>query len=359
MADRDDISSANDDAEWEALGRHLAGEGVPGDQARAERLMGGEEGVARLASALSAAGVSPAVAPSTQEVEAALASVLSRRHAGQVTGVPSARTPVVSLAEHRSRWRGAGVRAAAAILVVAAGSLVWRAVSDRTPAATAVAAQGKYSTPASRLDSIRLADGTSVILGPGSTLTVSDDFGGRSREVTLQGEGRFTVAHDTARPFVVNTPTASFRDVGTVFAIHSGSVDGARVAVTEGAVAVLARASSDSALLHAGDRASVEPGGAIAVERGVVTTEDVAWTTGLLVLREVSAAEAVVDLKRWYGMDVRLDPSLGNHRVNATFERGAQPRDVARVLAALLGGGVREEAGMFHIVAPGGTQPPR
>ena len=294
----------------------------------------------------------PVIAPPTSAgVDAALLAVLARRDA------PAGVSPVVSLDMYRSAWRGARFRAAAAVLVVAGAGLLWRLASqDRAPGGEAP--PSRYATAAGVLDSVRLSDGSKVLLGPGSTLTVATGFGDRTRDVTLTGDARFEVVHDDARPFVVRTAAASFRDVGTVFVVH-GTPVGARVAVTEGAVAMVAAGATDSVLLRAGDRASVVAGGSVSVERAAASAEDLAWTSGRLVLRDVAVAQAVADLRRWYGMELRVDSALAGHRVSATFERGAPPADVARVVAALLGGGVREEGGTFRIVAPPGGVPAR
>ncbi len=289
--------------------------------------------------------------PSSLEVEAALAAVLARR------GGEAAPVKVVALDAYRSRWRGSGMRAAAAVLVVAGAGLLWRATQRNV--VDDPAAPSRFATAPGALDSIQLGDGTRVLLGPGSALTVAEGFGSATREVTLTGDARFDVVHDDARPFVVHTAAAAFRDVGTVFVVQGAASGDARVAVTEGAVAVMARGATDSVVLRAGDRASVAAGGAMSVERSVSTADDVAWTTGRLVLRDVAVAQLVSDVRRWYNMDLRVDSALVSHRVNATFERGAVPGDVARVVAALLGGGVEEVGGTFRIVAPPGAPPPR
>lgn len=51
----------------------------------------------------------------------------------------------------------------------------------------------------------RLPDGSTVVLNPGTTVSVAKGFGRDNREITLDGEALFNVAGMAGRPFVVHT----------------------------------------------------------------------------------------------------------------------------------------------------------
>ena len=120
---RDDTSSD----EWDARARFLAGEGTPDERREMQRALDVSPAHASLLHALDDALQAPDVAPpATSDVEAALASVRARASETR-SGVGSRRAEVVSLDTYRSRWRNARFAAAAAVLVVAGASLVWRA----------------------------------------------------------------------------------------------------------------------------------------------------------------------------------------------------------------------------------------
>ena len=53
------------------------------------------------------------------------------------------------------------------------------------------------------MDSVRLADGTKVMLNAGSRLTYPKEFSGEKREVQLSGQAFFEVTPDKTHPFVV------------------------------------------------------------------------------------------------------------------------------------------------------------
>jgi transmembrane sensor len=222
----------------------------------------------------------------------------------------------------------------------------------------AAVASVQFKTEVGKIDAFMLSVGSKVLLGPGSELTVAPAFGTSTRELDLKGEARFDVVHDSTRPFIVRTAAATFRDVGTVFAVHSDEAEGARIVVTTGAVAVEGKPGVTPVVLRAGDRATVARTGTVSVERASATSDDMAWTNGKLVFRDASVEQVTADLRRWYGIELRVDSALAGRTVTATFERSSGT-DVGRIVAAMLGGGLREEGGMLRIVAPPSRPPSR
>src|SRR5215213_6355626 len=209
-------------AEWEGLARFLAGESGPDEERRIREALASDAERAALVNAFDATLAPPVEAPlSPREVEAALAS--DPPTTAEV--IPLRPRPTAEIAQLRSRWRGAGLRAAAAVLVVAGASMLWRAAQDesRAPAdgQVAVAPSRSYRTGVGEVDTLKLADGSTVVLGPSSHLALGGAFGKGERETTLEGEAYFDVVHDDARPFVVRTAGATLRDIGTSFSVRS------------------------------------------------------------------------------------------------------------------------------------------
>jgi transmembrane sensor len=358
MTDQHFLRDSSADDNWDALARYVAGEGTPEERDAIRRMLEVNPARAALVDALDHALRMPEpVAPSSAEVEAALASVLDRRD-DRRTGPNTRRVPVVPISAYRARWQDARLRAAAAVLVVAGAGLLWRTMSSAPSGNPSASTPARYATAVGKIDSLTLSDGTHVLLGPGSELTLAQGFGASTRELTLKGEARFDVAHDSTRAFIVHTAAATFRDVGTVFAVHSDEAEGARVVVTAGAVAVEGKLGVTPVVLRAGDRAVVARAGTVLVERAAATSDDLAWTSGKLIFRDAPVEQVKADLRRWYGIDLRVDSALAGRTVTATFER-ATGTDVGRVIAAMLGGGLRDEGGVLRIVAPPASPPPR
>lgn len=348
--------------DWEALARYLTGESAPDEVEMVRRWLAARPASAELIAALDRAMSRVAFTPPADlDVEDALRRVHARLDAPDVRALPE-RAPrrAVPFAAPSASWHRASFRIAAAAVVVVGGALVWRAVRagdnpSRTSGLTRV-----FATAVGVRDSTRLPDGSAVVLGPGSELTIFGGYGGAVREVALRGEAYFDVVHDDRRPFVVRAGDALIRDVGTTFTVHSDRGDGVRVVVTSGAVRLqLASAPNDSGVrLGPQDRASVEPEGRVVIERASATAEDLAWTKGRLVFREAPLAKVRADLRRWYGLELIADSSLAARHFTNEFA-GDPPAQVIRVIARTLGA-VAEQRGdtaFLHAAPRSGTMP--
>jgi ferric-dicitrate binding protein FerR (iron transport regulator) len=84
---------------------------------------------------------------------------------------------------------------------------------------------------------VRLADGSLVILLPGSQLTVEKSFPQDTRVVDLKGDAVFTVAKSKKHPFIVNADGFSTKVLGTIFKITQTG-NNKTVDLYEGKVAV-------------------------------------------------------------------------------------------------------------------------
>lgn len=255
---------------------------------------------------------------------------------------------------HRSWSRRVSGLAAAAGLVIAAGFGAWRlsdAGSPTTPVGTgetAVAASGRvFNTAVGVRDSVVLADGSHVVLAPGSRLTVASDFA-TSRAVELEGAAFFDVKHDEAHPFTVRSNGAEVRDVGTAFSVNTDARGGVVVAVTEGVVALRGAATTGVPVeLRAGDRGVIRmtgPESGITVQRGLVTAADVAWTRGELSYRDAPLREVQADLRRWFGIELETaDAALGDRTLTASL-RADSASQALRIIAAALGAEMTQKA---------------
>jgi len=316
--------------DWDKLGRYLAGESSPEEAAAMRRWLDAHPSDAKFVAALDAAATNAAGAPSV-DVEAALRKVKTRMHA-------AAPSPVVI------SWRRYAALAAAAAVLLVAGVLVTHRV-PQTSRTTVVAAR-TYTTRVGERRDYLLNDGTQVTLGPASRLIV------RGRVAELFGEAYFSVAHDPARPFVVRAGGATIRDIGTEYTVHNDSGEAVRVVVSQGSV--LLTLGRDSVTLVRGDVGIVTPGGRLAANRGAATDDDLAWTLGRLVFRNASLPELTADLRRWYGVELRVtDTVLAQRHFTGSFAKESASR-VVDVIALAFGAHV-EQRGDTAIIRPGAS----
>ena len=348
-------SAAGGAPDWEALGRFLSGTCEPAEAAHVAAWLAANPDEARaLETVRAAADRLGAAHRAPIDTEAALARVLARRDATVVAAEMRAPSPpLVQPATARTPSGGSGVvdirsrrptrarwpipLAAAAALVLLIGSVVMRRGTTSESNAVTVA---RAAAPVGGVDSLRLPDGTRVVLGPGSELTWSADYGVASREVVLTGDGLFDVAPDAARPFTVLAAHARIVDLSTAFTVRSDEAAGVSVAVTEGQVRLEPRAGAGAPrLLAAGDVAVLAPDGAISTSDP--SDADLAFTRGALALRDTPVAALPALLARWYGVVVTVDGITPEARVTGTFT--SEPRDaVLQTIALSLGLEVRQ-----------------
>jgi transmembrane sensor len=197
-----------------------------------------------------------------------------------------------------------------------------------------------FATGVGERDSLRLADGTLVILGPGSRLQTDADFGNDRRQLALTGEAFFDVADAASMPFIVRAEGTIIEDLGTAFAVHAHPDYEVRVVVTDGSVAVRDPGAPDAGaiVLNEGDRAAVSPDGVV-LERGVVSEADLAWTRGQLTFDDAPLHEVSFDLRRWYGLEVIADSSFAERRLTVSF-LGESREQVVEVIRLALGASV-------------------
>lgn len=344
------ILSEDPDARWEAIARHLAGESDPAESAAVQAWLTAHSEDAALAAVVKArADRAEAWSAVSVDTEAALAKVRARMADSPALtvergGAPR-RAPTAPVAPRRS-WRGVGF-AAAAGLVAVIGISQWRGGSAAEPSR-------EYRTAVGQRDSVRLPDGTTVVLAPGSHLTVAANYTSGPRDVTLEGAAFFEVQHDAAHPFTVHTASADIHDIGTAFSVKTAP-SGVSVAVTHGIVSMGVNAAAATEL-RAGDRATLSKG-TVLVQRGVVTAEDVSWTRGQLAYRDAPLSEVQADLQRWYGLDLRIaDSTLAARTLTATF-RGDSASQVVHLIALALGADAVQKGDTIYLQPQGSGSP--
>jgi transmembrane sensor len=348
-----DLSLENQSTDWEALARHVTGESSPEESARISAWLAGHpeqrEILATLDNAMSRMADD---IPRDIDIEGALARVKARRESIDRPTLQLHKTSI-----RRPIWKVA-VPALAASGLLAIGVLTWNSSRDSQNATMAVLDQPRLlATGVGVRDSLTLPDGSRVVLGPLSSVTVSKDFETGAREVAVTGDTWFEVVHDESRPFTVRAGNATIVDIGTKFTVRSDAAAGVSVNVTEGSVS-LAPANVSAAqgvILNAGDNGILGSDGQIVASRGTVTEDDVAWMTGKLVFRDTPMAEVASSVKRWYGIDLVVDePSIQNRRITATFDNET-PDAMLDVLRLVLGAEI-ERRGDSAVVGAGGRR---
>lgn len=174
-----------------------------------------------------------------------------------------------------------------------------------------------------------LPDGTKVWLNAASSLHYPISFKGqKERVVKLSGEAYFEVAHNAAQPFKVLAGNRVIQDIGTAFNVNAYS-DEPNVVTTlvEGIVKV------DDVQLTPGQQATATQSGKINIKE-VNTKDFIAWVSGQLSLDNVTVKQLMLQLSRWYDVDVVYKGAVPNIRLGGLIDRNVYLSDIISVLNA-------------------------
>ena len=202
------------------------------------------------------------------------------------------------------------------------------------------------ATRAGEQRSIRLADGTIVLINGASRLAIA---GAGGRQVRLeQGEAAFKVIHDDRRPFEVVAGTTVLRDVGTFFNVARRE-DGVEVTVAEGAVAY--DPDSSNVMLHAGQAARLGGTPAVLQIAEVDRAAVASWRMGKLVFRDAPLPLVAADLGRSVGWPITFDSALATRRFSGTIRVVHDRERMRERLAGLLDVTISDTAGGWRLSA--------
>jgi transmembrane sensor len=333
-----DPATPPDDVAWIHAVRVVADE-LPSEEAARMRawLEGSAEGRAALREADAlwrAAQPLAQVTPPAWDTAAAM-----RRFRRARVSDPAQRSPGARRSGMRGRWGFATGLAAAALVLAVVWQGAERGAQGSGPATTVAVNTAAGAAP----QTVRLPDGSTVVLAPGSTLMGAPGFGAAHRELRLSGEGYFTVAPG-ARPFRVRLQSVVVEDLSTAFAVRPSGND-ALVTVVEGAVVAGARRDT----IREATAARVSTEGATQRLGADVAQRELAWTRGTLAFDEAPLAEIAERIARWSGRTVEVSPELARRRLTVTFS-GEGLQEMVQVLATTLGGRAEITQGGWRLV---------
>lgn len=143
-------------------------------------------------------------------------------------------------------WKYTGIAASIIILIAAAfffykpGKNV-KPVAQQNIASEFTSIDNKAALPRR----VTLPDGSLVKMSPGSKIRFANNNHSSSREVFLEGDAYFDVAHDASRAFYVYAGNVITKVLGTSFVVRAGDEDGKiTVTVKTGKVTVYSRSTA-------------------------------------------------------------------------------------------------------------------
>lgn len=181
----------------------------------------------------------------------------------------------------------------------------------------------EVSAPIGSRTLVQLSDGTTVHLNCDSKIKYPRFFVGKTRELTLIGEGFFEVNHDPKHPFVVKTKHMQIRALGTKFNVltYPGN-DIVSTTLVEGKVVIVKSIEGATKAIK-----SLVPGqhadyntktGKISIVEGDVK-KFVAWKDGLLVFDNANIEEVTERLSRIFNVDISFSEDIRDYTYTVKF----------------------------------------
>ncbi len=192
------------------------------------------------------------------------------------------------------------------------------------------------STPAGGQYEVILPDGTHAWLNAESTLSFPEQFSNTERRVSLRGEAYFEVAHDSSRPFRVNTIRQNIEVLGTHFNV-SAYEDEPRTLTTLLQGSVRVSCAGKSRLIKPGEQAGNSEGNEIQVQQAN-TKIALAWKNGMIAFEDAGLQQIMRQVARWYNIKVEF-----TGRDNREVFTGGVSRDskLSSLLAILKANNIR------------------
>ncbi|MDR1747279.1 MAG: FecR domain-containing protein [Tannerella sp.] len=201
---------------------------------------------------------------------------------------------------------------------------------------TEAAKMNTLIVPYGKRSQLVLSDGTRVWLNSGSVLEFPAAFTGKSRIVNLVGEMYIEVAHDAAKPFLVQTDGFRVQVRGTKFNVSAyRDADVHSVVLVEGEVSV--KNASHTETLKPNDMLTCGQNG---WDKKVVdVSEYLSWKNGYIMLDHTPMNEVLRRLERYYNLSFNIgdDVSLASKTCNGKIYLSDNLDEVMEIFAFLSG----------------------
>lgn len=241
-------------------------------------------------------------------------------------------------------------RAAAAVSVLAFAVIVFFLLQRNWNTVTVVA---EGETPRR----VELADGSSVRLMPGATLSYVDPEADASfeRQATLEAGRAFFEIAQAKEGFILETPTAQVMVLGTRFGITTSERE-TEVVLASGEVALAPKGAGEQVvMLQPGQKSRVAAGARPTTPVAVESLADALGWTELFFFRDTPAHAVAERLSAYYEVTVDIAPPLADKKVTGTFAQERPLHETLTTLATALDAEVQSTGSGFRL-APAGER---
>lgn len=163
------------------------------------------------------------------------------------------------------------------------------------------------TVPAGQRVNLDLPDGSNVWLNAGTKMQYPVSFMTDKREVILDGEAYFEVAHNEKSPFVVHTHAMDVEVLGTKFNVEAYSKRKVfETSLMEGKVKVQSPYGQKNSIVLAPNQKTTLTDGRLVVSK-IDDYSVYRWKEGLYCFRNKLFTEIIQDLEKYYDLRIQMD----------------------------------------------------
>ncbi len=223
-----------------------------------------------------------------------------------------------------SRYVQWAMASAAALLLAV---FIW---PSSNPVNTIVTQPGEMQT-------IALTDEITMTINGDSKVDVTE---GEPIVSVARGEVAFDITADEPSPLRVNVGGLVLTDYGTIFNVSLDEGD-VRIAVAEGIVAI--NPDVENIQIPAGELVTMAAGTNRMLRRDIDSDVVATWRKGRLEFDDTPVSDAMVQLQRSKGMNIKVSPGLADVRLTGSVLVSQSEADVAQSFAGYLGANARRD----------------
>jgi len=182
-------------------------------------------------------------------------------------------------------------------------SVSWAVFHTKTPDEP-VPVMNTIRVPAGQTANMTLSDGTNIWLNARSTLMFPSVFTGNKREIILDGEGFFDVAHDPQKPFTVYTNEFKILSLGTQFNVEAYSHEaGFTGSLFNGSIRITSIKDTSQTIV-------LQPNTLARLHESQLFTETITdfnhyrWREGLISFKDIPFTDLLVKFEKCYGVRI-------------------------------------------------------
>lgn len=218
------------------------------------------------------------------------------------------------------------LKVAAVLLVIATSSLFLHTHEiDKSESETERVIPDVFMTVSGEQRELTLRDGTIIHMNEHSRVSIPENYMQQNREILLEGEAYFEVAHNRDLPFIINTNDSEIEVLGTSFNVRSTPKKRlVEVTVVEGKVSFRGSREIDTerVILQKGDYGYLDTSSQKIKMEHFGAQNYLAWKSGEFIFDGLSLDRVCIQLYRFYEVTCRFnDKTIKERKLTANFPK--------------------------------------